>query len=451
MQNSIQDAGQLDAIDRGIIDILRQHPSGCAARQLLAGLEAQGHKISQPTLSRRLTKLESARHVVARKAGRSTRYERDLYHDWFSVSPTRRKKVSYNFACLDGYEPNRIRWLTPGESNRLTQAGGGRRLNASTYARAIAQKLLVDLSYASSALEGNTYSYLDTQVLIEHGQAAQGKDLIETQMILNHKDAINYLIENVADIEVSTRELRTLHALLARNMPNVRAGEIGAVRHRLVDGIGGSAYLPLAIPQKLEEELAKVAAKAHAIDAPFEQSLFLMAFISYLQAFVDVNKRTARLACNIPLLKSGLAPFSFIDVDKAKYVEGLLAFYELNRIDILKEAYVEGYVASAARYDAYAARDKDAIELEFRRRSDIYGCIKAFMERSVQDRARGDLGAFARDYFQGEPEEVRLKLAERVSDIVEALNDANAIAYGIPRDLFENYLRLSKVGGGAAF
>jgi len=410
-----------------------------SARELLASLANQGHSISQPTLSRRLARLETRRHIVVQKAGRSTIYRRDPYHDWFSLPPTKRPKVSYNAKVLDRYLPNETRWFTQSDTARLMEAGGDRKLDASTYSRAIAQKLLVDLSYASSALEGNTYSYLDTQVLVEFGQAAQGKAAEETQMILNHKEAILYLVDNIADIDMSARELRTFHALLSRGL--VEPAAVGSVRKRPVD-IGGSAYVPLAIPQRLEEELASVAAKAVVIANPFEQSLFLMAFISYLQPFLDVNKRTGRLACNVPLLENGLAPLSFMEIDKEKYVEGLLAFYEINRIDLLKEAYIQGYVDSAARYDAYAGRDHKAVEFEVRRRTDIYACVKLYVERSATAGRRLDPQTFVRDYFIAEPADVQAQMIERVSEVIAALNEASHVAYGISKQAFATYAHL---------
>lgn len=441
MQVPIQESDLIDDIDHAIVDILRRHGSGRKAQGILAELAARGHKISQPTLSRRLKALRAGRHVVVRGAGPNTVYERDPYHDWFSLPPNRRPKVAYKFEILDVYKPNETRWLTPEETERLASAGGGRGLDASTYSRAIAQKLLVDLAYASSALEGNTYSYLDTQILIESGKAAEGKAAEETQMILNHKEAITYLIDSIADLEISPREIKTLHALLSRGL--IEPAAVGDVRKRPVD-IGGSAYIPLSIPQKLEEELAKIAAKARAIENSFEQSLFLMAFISYLQVFQDVNKRTGRLACNIPLLKQGFAPLSFMEVDRTRYIEGLLAFYELNRIDWLKNAYIEGYVASAARYDAYAGRDRSAMELEFKRRTDIYGCVRAYVEKSVTDGFRADPHAFAREYFSKDSEDIQLKLMERVTDIVASLQEGNHIAYGVSRKTFADYVDLPR-------
>lgn len=431
----------MDEIDQAIIALLRGRKPGYSARELLTALAEQGHEFSQPTLSRRLNRLEAERHVTVRRAGRSTLYQWDPYHDWFSLPPTRRPRVTYNFELIEAYSPNETRWLTAAETATLQAAGGERQLDASTYSRAIAQKLLVDLSYASSALEGNTYSYLDTQVLVEFGKAAEGKAAEETQMILNHKETIVYLIDNVADIDVSVREIKTLHALLSRGL--IAPAAVGDIRKRPVD-IGGSAYVPLAIPQKLGEELVKIATKAAAIDNPFEQSLFLMAFISYLQAFEDVNKRTGRLACNIPLLKNGFAPLSFMEMDRTQYIEGLLSFYELNRIDLLKQAYIEGYAASASRYDAYAGRDRSAMELEFKHRKEIYGCVQAYVEKSVADGRYANLDEFTGNYFQTDSADLRSKLGERVKEIIAALQEGNHIAYGISKKTFDSYASLPK-------
>src|SRR5690606_654764 len=144
----------------------------------------------------------------------------------------------------------------------------------------------------------------------------------------------------------------------------------------------------------------------------------------------------------IPLLKNGLAPLSFMEMDRARYVEGLLAFYELHRIDILKEAYIQGYVGSAARYDAYSGRDRAAMELEFRRRTEIYACVKSYGEPAVAAGQRIDWDAFARGRFRTHRVVTRSQLMERVHEIIAALNEANHIAYGIPRETFNAYERL---------
>ena len=215
--------------------------------------------------------------------------------------------------------------------------------------------------------------------------------------------------------------------------------EVGSVRRTPIAFIGGSAYQPLVIPQRIEDELETIAAKAAAIDDPFEQSLFLLVFVSYLQAFRDVNKRTGRLACNIPLLKNGLAPFSFMDMDKTGYVKGLLAFYELNRVDLIKEAFVDGYVRSADKYDAYAARPKAAVEIEFRRRKEIYAAVRDYVVEKGNGEWTGSAAEFAEKRFAVEDERTLALLVDRVVDIVESLGEGNHIAYGISRDDFEIY------------
>jgi Fic family protein len=430
----------LDEVDDLIVVALKEAKDGLKARDLLDALGRLGRPISQATLSRRMERLTELRHVTRQGQARATRYLRDPYHDYFAVPPTRRKAVGYNADVLANYRPNVDRWLSAEECRRLEEAGGGRRMDASTYSRTIAQKLLIDLSYASSALEGNTYTYLDTQVLIEFGQVAEGKDLDETRMILNHKEAINHILEYLADIEISVRDIKDIHALLSRGLRNMGPYDTGRVRRMPVDHIGGSSYVPLVIPQRIEEELETIAAKAQQIDNPFEQCLFLLTFISYLQAFKDVNKRTGRLVCNIPLLKAGLAPFTFIDLDKTQYVHGLLAFYELNRVDLIKDAFVEGYIRSAARYDAYSERPKEVVEIEFRRRDDIQRCIQAYVAGVIGDTTSDVPADFAAEHFAEEGEErTRNLLVDRVTEIVEALDEGNHIAYGLSRATFAGY------------
>ncbi len=140
-----------DEVDRVIVAALKGQTAGMAARDLLDALARQGRSVSQVTLTRHLDRLIQAKHVTRRGRARATRYFRDLYHDWFAVPPNRRPPVGYNPSLLGNDRPNVDAWLTPEERRRLEAAGGGRRLDASTYSRAIAQKLLVDLSWASSA------------------------------------------------------------------------------------------------------------------------------------------------------------------------------------------------------------------------------------------------------------------------------------------------------------
>jgi Fic family protein len=261
-----------------------------------------------------------------------------------------RRPVGYQREFVEAYKPG-VSWYLS-ESTRAHLHEMGRtpadELPAGTYARDILQRLLVDLSWASSRLEGNTYSRLDTQNLIEFGKAAQGKDAQETQMILNHKAAIEMLIDDVDEVKFDAFTLQNLHAVLSQNLMREEAAS-GRLRRRPVE-ISGTVFHPLAMPQMLEDFFRLLLAKTEAIPDPFEQAFFLMVQLPYLQPFEDVNKRVSRLAANIPLIKQNLCPLSFIDVPQRAYVEGTLGVYELNQIELLRDVFVWAYERSCQRY-----------------------------------------------------------------------------------------------------
>jgi Fic/DOC family protein len=261
-----------------------------------------------------------------------------------------RKPVGYDRAFLDAYRPNETTYLSSREREHLHRIGTPQmgEQPAGTYAKQILSRLLIDLSWNSSRLEGNTYSLLDTKRLIDLGQQAEGKDQLEAQMILNHKDAIEFLVSQADEIGFNRYTILNLHGMLANNLlPDPDAP--GRLRHIAV-GITGSVFHPLEIPQLIEEYFDQVLASAAAIRDPFEQGFFVMAQIPYLQAFDDVNKRVSRLAANIPLIKSNLSPLSFADVPQQMYTEAMLGVYELQQVDLLKDIFIWGYERSASRY-----------------------------------------------------------------------------------------------------
>jgi fido (protein-threonine AMPylation protein) len=263
-----------------------------------------------------------------------------------------RTPVGYRQAFLEQYHPNHTAYLPPALRDQLHAMGRARteQTPAGTFARDILNRLLIDLSWASSMLEGNTYSRLDTERLIEWGQAAEGKDALETQMILNHKQAIEYLVLDPAQPQVTPDCMVALHAFLSDGLM-ADPTAVGRLRRRAVE-IGGSVYLPVALPQRLEELFGIVIQMAAEIDDPFEQAFFLMVHLPYLQPFEDVNKRTSRLAANIPLIRHNLCPLSFIDVPQAAYVDAMMGVYELNRIELLRDVFVWAYERSCQQYVA---------------------------------------------------------------------------------------------------
>ncbi|MHB1273878.1 MAG: Fic family protein [Rhodanobacter sp.] len=302
-----------------------------------------------------------------------------------------RKPIGYQRHFLDDYQPNHTWYLPPSLRDHLHAIGQppGDKQPAGTYARQIIDRLMVDLSWASSRLEGNTYSRLDTQNLIEFGHAAEGKDRLETQMILNHKAAIDMLVSQADGTGFNRYTLQNLHALLADNLlPNPGAG--GRLR-RIDVAIVGTVYQPTAVPQTIVECFDTLLAKADAIGDAFEQAFFVMVQLPYLQPFEDVNKRVSRLAANIPLIKRNLAPLSFVDVPQDIYVDGLLAIYELNRIELLRDVFVWAYERSCQRYTLIkqALPEPDPLRLRYREQlSAVIGVIVRNGTRIIPDRIR---------------------------------------------------------------
>lgn len=238
-----------------------------------------------------------------------------------------RKPVGYQHEFLAQYRPNHSWYLPEPMRRQLRKMGatGQAERPAGTHGRAVLNRLLIDLSWASSHLEGNTYSRLDTRELIEHGKAAQGKAAAETQMILNHKAAIEMLVENAASAGFNRYTLLNLHSALAENLLPNPADE-GRVRQHAVE-IGSSVYRPLSVPQQIDATLDLLLGKAQEIADPFEQSFFMMVHLPYLQPFADVNKRTSRLAANLPLFRANLCPLTFLDVPEPAYSRAILGVY----------------------------------------------------------------------------------------------------------------------------
>jgi len=263
-----------------------------------------------------------------------------------------RTPVGYERSFLTLYQPNVTSYLTADEKKKLAESGKTARQNepAGTYAKDILQRLLIDLSWNSSRLEGNTYSLLDTERLISMGEVADNKSAKDAQMILNHKEAIEFLVANSEDIGFNRYTLLNIHALLSNNLlPDPAAS--GRLRTFGV-GIQQSVYTPLGIPPVIEEMFDLLLEKVSRIEDPFEQAFFMMVQLPYLQPFDDVNKRVSRLAANISLTNKNLIPISFVDVPDSLYIKGILAVYELNRIELLKDVFLWAYERSSARYSA---------------------------------------------------------------------------------------------------
>ena len=281
----------------------------------------------------------------------------------------KRKPVSYRREFLDAYEPNITRYLNETLCRRLYTVGQSEHMAAmppGAYARQVLDRLLIDLSWNSSRLEGNTYSLLETDHLLKIGKLGDHERIREAQMILNHKAAIEFLVETPMELSYNNYTLFNLHAILTEGLLSNPASE-GKLRTIPV-GIGSTVYHPVNLPAVIEECFALILHKVAQIEEPLEKAFFLMVHLPYLQPFEDGNKRTSRLIANLPLIQNNLSPLSFTDVPVRDYVDGILGVYELNRVDLLRDVFVTAYEHSANRYASirHQIGEPDAFWVQYR-------------------------------------------------------------------------------------
>ena len=416
---------------RAILDYVAEHPG--AGREAIRRHVAPG--ASAPTMWRALKRLVEEGSLKRSGKARATGYRLAgpaFVRAHLETPYGRRKPVTHNGEFVDRYVPGKSFYLAEEERRRLREAGTPIPPPAAgTYARQILERLLVDLAWASSRMEGNTYDLLQTERLIRFGEEASGRDRKEAVMILNHKEAIQYVIENLADITVARRDVFNIHALLADGLL-IDPAMAGRLR-RSPMGISYSSYRPLEDRYAIEEEFDILMIKAAEIVDPFEQSFFLLVHIPYLQAFEDINKRTSRVASNIPLLKADLAPLSFVTVDDAAYIDGLIGIYEMNDVSLLKEVYIDAYIASAGNYRVLRAElaDPDKAALAYRE------FVRSAVRRSVKQwRGFRPDAVAALAIEAGIPEADHDHVVEYVGKQIRGLHEGNLIRYRLrPEDL----------------
>lgn len=437
-----------------IVAIVAAHPEGVPVGTIRDGL---AFELPPRMMQRRLAFLVKQKRLVAAGSGKGRRYRapavvtaranlvavsrmeaRGEFH--VPVSPEgesvrqavrqpvqNRKPVGYNRAFLDHYRPNKTFYLPEATRRRLFDLGRSPdgQTPAGTYARRIYSRLLIDLSWNSSRLEGNTYSLLETERLLELGEATEGKDAREAQMILNHKAAIDLLVEQAGEVGFNRYTILNLHALLSDNLlADPRA--CGRVRTNAVD-VGGTVYHPLEVPQLVDECFQQVLDTAAAINDPFEQSFFAMVQIAYLQAFEDVNKRVSRLAANIPLIRENLCPISFVDVPERAYIDGILGVYELNRIELMRDVFVWAYERSCARYSAVrqSLGEPDPFRLRYRA---LVAELVAGVVRANRDK-KAAIAFIRQRTTEAVPAEDRSRFIEVVESELMGLHEGNIARY----------------------
>ncbi|KKS53964.1 MAG: Filamentation induced by cAMP protein Fic [Parcubacteria group bacterium GW2011_GWA2_42_28] len=315
-----------------------------------------GEKISLVTVKRALSQMVGEGLVETFGSGRSTSYhiipKGRIFFDinakqYVSVEPDKRFGLSrYNYDLLSAMPPDifaddelKILKAATMEYKKRTAD-----LPASIQKKEL-ERLVIELSWKSSKIEGNTYTLLDTEKLILENKEAPGHSKKETQMILNHKDAFNYIRQNSARFTTLTRKnMEELHAILVKDL------SVGLGLRAKPVGVTGSKYLPLDNINQITEAVDALSAAVSRMATPYAKALIALLGIGYIQPFEDGNKRTSRLMANALLISHSLSPLSYRSVDEDEYRGAMLVFYELNSIIPLKRIFIGQYVFAAQNY-----------------------------------------------------------------------------------------------------
>lgn len=440
-----------------ILQAITRHPKGISAAKLRQTLRPT---IPYRTLLRRLDKLMTAGKIRKEGKARNTLYKfceddttssRAMEQAFgLLLSPTAlqlkarvnrplsaRKSVNYNMQFLKKYQPNTSFYLSPQERKHLLDIGqqSAKKQPAGTFARNILDRFLIDLSWNSSRLEGNTYSLLETDKLLIKGKTVAGKTALETQMLINHKAAIEFMAESSDLLAFNHFTICNLHGFLSDALLGDPSAS-GRLRTIAVE-IHGTCYHPLDIPQLIEEYFRDILTKAAEIKDPFEQAFFALVQIPYLQAFQDVNKRVSRLAANIPFFKNNLCPISFVDVDEKNYIEGLLAIYEMNRIELLKEVFIWAYERSTHRYTEIQQLLGAPDPFRLKYRAEIYALIKMVIVDKLSKTLA--IKRIREKADQNIPAAEQGKFIEIVENELRAIHGGNFARYRVTPTQFERW------------
>lgn len=340
--------------EREILQFLHYHPLANRS-EIMSGLMQAP---SDSTMKRLLAAAVEEGHVQTMGRGRATRYQLtpqaqvtmplDLSTYFDKDIDEREVQESFNFELIREVLPH-VEIFTKEELSELSLAQREFEENTEDmtepeYHKEM-ERLGVDLSWKSSQIEGNTYSLLETERLLKDKQPASGKTKEEAIMLLNHKEALDFVLEEPDYLkELSVHRIEDIHSILTKEL-----GVDKNIRHRRV-GITGTNYRPLDNDFQIREALEDTCTLVNGKKNVFEKALLALVLLSYIQAFADGNKRTARITSNALLIANGYCPISFRTVDSIDYKKAMLIFYEQNNITAFKKIFIEQFLFAVRTY-----------------------------------------------------------------------------------------------------
>ena len=337
-----------------ILQFLLYHPTSSRS-EIEAGMDLS---VSPATLKRILAALVEEGSAIVTGQGRATRYSvspqahvtlpLDIDTYFQKETDERTIQTTFNFELINDILP-KVEIFTAEEKERLNtlQAQFTKNLEGITpneYRKEM-ERLGIDLSWKSSQIEGNTYSLLETEKLLKEKQTASGKTKEEAVMLLNHKDALDFVLADPEYLkEISVWRIEELHNLLTKEL-DVDKG----IRNRRV-GITGTNYCPLDNECQIREALEDSCRLINGKENVFEKALLALVLLSYIQAFSDGNKHTARITGNAILIAHKYCPISFRTVDSVDYKKAMLIFYEQNNISAFKKIFIDQFAFAVQTY-----------------------------------------------------------------------------------------------------
>ncbi len=347
-------ANRLDELRNLVLGYLVTNPD-CSSKKIHEGI---GEKYGYATLKRSLRSLLNDKLIVAIGAGKGTKYSMSpsstlllpINPDEYFIMETDERRIlsGYNHDLINN-QLKTITLFTPGEDNVLNQLNAIFQENTSALSlsefRIEFERLAIDLSWKSSQIEGNTYSLLETERLLKNSETAAGKTRDEATMLLNHKLALDFILDHPDYVQpLTVSAIEDIHSLLTKELDVTRN-----VRNRRV-GISGTNYTPLDNEHQIKEALYSMCSLINAKENVFEKALLVLALISYIQPFADGNKRTARIISNSILMQHHCCPLSFRTVNSLEYKKAMLIFYEQNNISALKKIFIDQFEFAVKTY-----------------------------------------------------------------------------------------------------
>ena len=312
-------------------------------------------EISRVTVTRDLDNLLKNNLLTKKGKGRSVLYEEKIQNEllkyidvenYFQKNVDKRKvRENFNFDIFEMlqniFSAREIKEL---EKLNKNYQSNFKRLSPTIIKKEF-ERLTIELSWKSSQIEGNTYSLIDTEILIENNQEARGHSKEEAIMILNHKKALDYIRSKKSVFKkLNLRKIENIHSLVIDNL-----GVAKGLRKKIV-GITGTRYKPIDNQYQIKEALEKTIKAINSSQDPFSKALLALLMISYIQPFEDGNKRTARLVSNAILLSDNVCPLSYRSIDKSDYKKAVIIFYEQNNCRFFKEIFKEQFEFATKNY-----------------------------------------------------------------------------------------------------